>query len=216
MESCQLHLIIEKSLLVCCLRFARLVNFRLTNRGILKLSIFRVALVHKAGVAFFFDLKRVEIMPASKLQTLRCNRFDILKMLVSMLNHVDPAEIGTFKAAVEAQFGTDAIAFLEPAIPTPAETIEPEPIAPIAPEPAVMPEVAPVIDIEAAPAIDEPIGSIAKSATLGIESSLNKMTIQDIRKLATAKKVSGNGTRAVIAGRLKAIVTQVDIWDATA
>ena len=135
---------------------------------------------------------------------------------LSMLNHVDPAEIPTFKAAVESQFGTDAIAFLEPAIPTPAETIEPEPIAPIAPEPAVMPEVAPVIDIEAAPAIDEPIGSIAKSATLGIESSLNKMTIQDIRKLATAKKVSGNGTRAVIAGRLKAIVTQVDIWDATA
>ena len=135
---------------------------------------------------------------------------------LSMLNHVDPAEIPTFKAAVEAQFGTDAIAFLEPAIPTPAETIEPEPIVPIAPEPAVMPEVAPIIDIEATPAIDEPIGSIAKSATLGIESSLNKMTIQDIRKLATAKKVSGNGTRAVIAGRLKAIVTQVDIWDATA
>lgn len=135
---------------------------------------------------------------------------------LSMLNHVDPAEIGTFKAAVEAQFGTDAIAFLEPAIPTPAETIEPEPIAPIAPEPAVMPEVVPVTDIEATPAVDEPIGSIAKSATLGIESSLNKMTIQDIRKLATAKKVSGNGTRAVIAGRLKAIVTEVDIWDATA
>ena len=136
---------------------------------------------------------------------------------LSMLNHVDPAEIGTFKAAVEAQFGTDAIAFLEPAIPTPAETIEPiAPIVPIAPKPAVMPEVAPIIDIEATPAIDEPIGSIAKSATLGIESSLNKMTIQDIRKLATAKKVSGNGTRAVIAGRLKAIVTQVDIWDATA
>ena len=135
---------------------------------------------------------------------------------LSMLNHVDPAEIGTFKAAVEAQFGTEAIAFLEPAIPTPAETIEPEPIAPIAPEPTVIPEVAPVIDVEVTPAIDEPIGSIAKSATLGIESSLNKMTIQDIRKLATAKKVSGNGTRAVIAGRLKAIVTQVDIWDATA
>ena len=135
---------------------------------------------------------------------------------LSMLNHVDPAEIGTFKAAVESQFGTDAIAFLEPAIPTPAETIEPEPIAPIAPEPAVMPEVVPVTDIEATPAVDEPIGSIAKSATLGIESSLNKMTIQDIRKLATAKKVSGNGTRAVIAGRLKAIVTEVDIWDATA
>lgn len=134
---------------------------------------------------------------------------------LSMLNYVDPAEIGTFKAAVEAQFGTDAIAFLEPVIPTPAETIEPEPITPIAPEPTVAPEVAPVIDVEVTPAIDKPIGSIAKSATLGIESSLNKMTIQDIRKLATAKKVSGNGTRAVIAGRLKEIVTQADIWEAT-
>jgi hypothetical protein len=42
------------------------------------------------------------------------------------------------------------------------------------------------------------------------------MTIQNIRKLASAKKVSGNGTRAAIAGRLKAIVTQADIWNATA
>ena len=135
---------------------------------------------------------------------------------LSMLNHVDPAEIPTFKAAVESQFGTDAIAFLEPAIPTPAETIEPEPIVPIAPEPAVMPEVAPVIDIEATPAIDEPIVPAVKATTPDIEAILNKMSIQDIRKLAVAKKVNGSGTRAAIAGRLKAIVTQTDIWDATA
>ena len=135
---------------------------------------------------------------------------------LSMLTHVDPAEIDTFKAAVEAQFGTDAIAFLEPAIPTPAETIEPEPIAPTAPEPTVIPEVAPVIDVEATPAIDKLIGSVAKTITPDIEKLLNKMSIQDIRKLAVAKKVNGSGTRAAIAGRLKVIVTQADIWNATA
>ena len=135
---------------------------------------------------------------------------------LSMLNHVDPAEIPTFKAAVESQFGTDAIAFLEPAIPTPAETIKPEPIAPIAPEPTVIPEVAPVIDVEVTPAIDEPIVPAVKATTPDIEAILNKMSIQDIRKLAVAKKVNGSGTRAAIAGRLKAIVTQTDIWDATA
>ena len=133
-----------------------------------------------------------------------------------MLNHVDPAEIGTFKAAVEAQFGTDAIAFLEPAIPTPAETIEPEPIVPIAPEPAVMPDVAPVIDIEARPATDELIVPIVNTTPPDIETMLNKMTIQCIRKLGAAKGVGGFGSRAEIAKRLKAIVTQVDIWDATA
>ncbi|WP_445247620.1 hypothetical protein [Microcoleus sp. OTE_8_concoct_300] len=59
---------------------------------------------------------------------------------LSMLNHVDPTEIGTFKTAVEAQFGTDAIAFLEPATPAPAETVEPEPTAP---EPSATPEIEP-------------------------------------------------------------------------
>ena len=137
---------------------------------------------------------------------------------LSMLNHVDPAEIGTFKAVVEAQFGTEAIAFLEPAIPTPAETIEPDlwPIAPIAPEPAVMPDVAPVIDIEATPVIDEPIVPIVNTTPPDIETMLNKMTIQCIRKLGAAKGVGGFGSRAEIAKRLKAIVTPTDIWDATA
>src|SRR4028119_491968 len=55
---------------------------------------------------------------------------------LSMLNHVDSAEIPTFKAAVDAQFGTDVIAFLESATPATAEEIEPEPTAPTAPEPA--------------------------------------------------------------------------------
>lgn len=134
---------------------------------------------------------------------------------LSMLNHVDPTEIGTFKTAVEAQFGTDAIAFLESATPTPAEAVEPT-----APEPAAAPDVEPAIDVEATatdtPAANEPTEPVAKATLPDIEGMLNKMTIQDIRKLAAAKKINGSGTRAAIAGRLKAIVTEADIWDATA
>lgn len=132
---------------------------------------------------------------------------------LSMLNHVDPSEIGTFKAAVDAQFGTDAIAFLEPATPTPAETIEPEPTAPIAPEPVTEPEIEPAIDVEVTvtdtPATDAPIKP-ATPAT-DIEGKLNKLSIQSIRKLASAKGIDAKGTRAAIAGRLKAIVTNADL-----
>lgn len=135
---------------------------------------------------------------------------------LAMLNHVDPAEIGTFKAAVEAQFGTDAIAFLESATPTPAETVEPEPVEPTAPESPAAPDVEPAIDVEATDTTDTPIVPTPTTTAADIEGLLNKMTIQNIRKLASAKKVSGNGTRAAIAGRLKAIVTQADIWNATA
>lgn len=135
---------------------------------------------------------------------------------LSMLNHVDPTEIGTFKTAVEAQFGTDAIAFLEPATAPAAETVEPEPTPPTTPG---QPADAPAIDVEVTtdiPAADEPTEPMAKAIPPDIEGMLNKMTIQDIRKLAAAKKVNGRGTRAAIAGRLKAIVTEADIWGATA
>ena len=128
-----------------------------------------------------------------------------------MFNHVDPAEIGTFKAAVEAQFGTDAIAFLEPAAP--AETVEPEPTAP---EPSTTPEIEPAIDVEVAPEPAAPIEPTPTTTAADIEGMLNKMTIQSIRKLASAKGTDTKGTRASIAARLKKIVTQADIWDATA
>ena len=134
---------------------------------------------------------------------------------LSMLNHVDPAEIPTFKAAVEAQFGTEAIAFLEPATPTPVETVEPEPTAPTAPE--TTPESEPVIDVEVA--TDAPIETTPEAATpeatTDIEGLLNGMRIQDIRKLASAKGVDAKGTRANIAARLKTLVTESDIWNAT-
>lgn len=124
---------------------------------------------------------------------------------LSMLNHVDPTEISTFKAAVDAQFGTDAIAFLESATPA-AETVQPEPIAPTAPEPPVEPDVEPVIDVEvAATATDTPI------EPTDIETKLKKMSIQSIRKLAATKGANGKGTRAEIAARLKAIVTESDL-----
>ena len=136
---------------------------------------------------------------------------------LSMLNHVDPAEIGTFKAAVDAQFGTDAIAFLESATPATAEEIEPEPTAPTAPEPAA-PDVEPAIDIEATatdrPAADELIEQ-TPTQTAKIESLLGKMSLADIRKLAKNKKVDARGNLLTIAARLKAIVTESDIWDAT-
>ena len=131
---------------------------------------------------------------------------------LSMLNHVDSSEISTFKAAVDAQFGTDAIAFLESAAPV--ETVEPvapEPTAPTAPEPAV-PDADQTIDV-AATVTDEPIEQTKPAM---IEKMLNEMTIQSIRKLASMKGVNTKGTRAAIAGRLRAIVTQADIWDATA
>jgi hypothetical protein len=133
---------------------------------------------------------------------------------LSMLNHVDPAEIPTFKAAVDAQFGTDAIAFLEPATPAPAETVEPKPTAPIAPEPAATPEIEPAIDVQittepAAPI--EPTPAPTPTTPPDIEAQLNKLSIQSIRKLAASRGISGNGTRAAIAGRLKAIVTNADL-----
>ena len=128
---------------------------------------------------------------------------------LSMLNHVDPTEIGTFKTAVEAQFGTDAIAFLEPATPAPAETVEPEPTAP---EPSATPEIEPAIDVTATtdePIADEPIEP-ATPAT-DIEGKLNKLSIQSIRKLASAKGIDAKGTRAAIARRLQASVTNADL-----
>ncbi|MEG4121445.1 hypothetical protein QUA43_28740 [Microcoleus sp. N9_B4] len=136
---------------------------------------------------------------------------------LAMLNHVDASQIGTFKAAVDAQFGTDAIAFLESATPAPAETVEPaEPVEPTAPESSAAPDVEPAIDVEATatdtPATDEPIVPTAPD----IEGLLNKMSIQNIRKLASAKGTDTKGTRATIAARLKALVTESDIWDATA
>lgn len=133
-----------------------------------------------------------------------------------MLHHVDASQVGTFKDAIDIKFGTEAIGILSPADTAPTEPIEPEPFAPTAPEPSATPEIDPVIDVEAevtdATVTDEPFAPTAPD----IEGLLNKMSIQNIRKLASAKGTDTKGTRASIAARLKALVTESDIWDATA
>ena len=129
---------------------------------------------------------------------------------LSMLNHVDPSEIGTFKAAVEAQFGTNAIAFLEPAIPTPTEPIEPEPTAPTAPEPATADDTNPVIDIEATTEPAAPIES-EPATEMDVEQALANMPLPSLRILAKSKKVDARGSVANITARLKKIVTPADL-----
>lgn len=130
-----------------------------------------------------------------------------------MLHHVDPSQVGTFKDAIDIKFGTDAIGILSPADTT-AEPTTPEPTAPEVPEVPTAPDVEPTIDVEVATTTDEPI--VPTTTAADIEGLLNKMTIQSIRKLASAKGADTKGTRATIAARLKTIVTQADIWDATA
>ena len=132
-----------------------------------------------------------------------------------MLHHVDPSQVGTFKDALDIKFGTEAIGILSPADTT-AEPTTPEPTAPTAPQAPTAPDVELTIDVEVTDTTDTPIAPTPTTPAADIEGLLNKMTIQNIRKLASAKKVSGNGTRAAIAERLKAIVTQADIWNATA
>ncbi len=133
-----------------------------------------------------------------------------------MLYHVDPTEIATLKDALVVKFATDAIGILSPADTAPTQPIEP--IAPTAPEPSATPETDPVIDVEATTdtlAADEPIEPPVKT-TADIETLLKKMSLADIRKLAKAKGSDARGNRVNIAARLKKIVTESDIWDATA
>jgi hypothetical protein len=135
-----------------------------------------------------------------------------------MLHHVDPSQVDTFKDALVIKFATDAIGILEPADTAPTQPIEPEPTAPTAPSAPVAPDTDPVIDVEVTtdtPAADEPIKPAVKTA-VDIETLLNKMSLADIRKLAKAKGSDARGNRVNIAARLKKIVTESDIWDATA
>ena len=132
-----------------------------------------------------------------------------------MLHHVDPSQVEVFRAAIEGKFNSEAIGFL-PESPEPApETIAPEKTAPTAPETLPELEIEPAIDVEVVTntetsATDAPIETTPGAAT-DIEKLLNKMSIQNIRKLASAKGTDTKGTRANIAARLKAIVTESDI-----
>ena len=132
-----------------------------------------------------------------------------------MLHHVDPSQVGTFKDALDIKFGTEAIGILSPADTT-AEPTTPEPTAPTAPQAPTAPDVELTIDVEATDTTDTPIVPTPTTTAADIEGLLNKMSIQSIRKLASAKGTDTKGTRATIAARLKALVTESDIWDATA
>lgn len=130
---------------------------------------------------------------------------------LAMLNHVDASQIGTFKAAVDAQFGTEAIGILSPADTT-AEPTTPEPIAPTAPEPSATPDVESVIDVEVAATTEPAAPTEPESApTEDIEQALNKMPLPSLRMLAKSKGTDARGTKANLAARLKKLVTPTDL-----
>jgi hypothetical protein len=140
---------------------------------------------------------------------------------LAMLHHVDPSQVQIFKGAIESKFNSETIAFLPEAPEPTAEPTATEPTAPAAPETSPETEIA--IDVEVAetpetPATDAPTPTApapaptpTPGATTDIERLLNKMSIQNIRKLASAKGTDTKGTRASIAARLKKIVTVADI-----
>lgn len=122
---------------------------------------------------------------------------------LAMLNHVDPSEIPTFKAAIDAQFGTDAIAFL-PTGPDPETAVASEP------EPEPTPEG--TVDVEATAVATEPEPTPASEPTQAVTiEELKGLSIQKIRKLAAQKGAGGSGKQAEIAARLAGIVTRTDL-----
>jgi hypothetical protein len=135
---------------------------------------------------------------------------------LAMLHHVDLSQVEVFKGAIESKFNSEGIGFL-PESPEPAaESTAPEPTAPTAPDTSAEPEIEPAIDVEVSDTTDAPIATAptptpTPTAATDIEGLLNKMSIQNIRKLASAKGTDTKGTRASIAARLQKIVTESDI-----
>ena len=130
-----------------------------------------------------------------------------------MLGHVDPDQVATFKAAIDVKFSTEAIANL-PASP------ETEVTTPFSPEPAPTPDIEAIntgaievtVITETEPQEEEtaPTTPASNNEYLS-EAELNSLSIQLIRKLASAKKVRAQGTRAQIAANLAGQVTEADI-----
>lgn len=125
---------------------------------------------------------------------------------LAMLNHVDPTQINTFKLAVDAQFGTDAIALIAPTTePTPEQTAPaPEPTAPT----PTTPESTPVIDVDTI-ATEPTAPDTATPAD--IEKSLAKLSLQSFRKLAKSKGLDSRLNRTVLTVRLKTIITKAEL-----
>lgn len=140
---------------------------------------------------------------------------------LAMLHHVEPSQVEVFQTAIESKFNSETIGFLPEAPKPTAEPTATKPTAPTAPDTSAEPEIEPAIDVEVAetpetPATDAPIATApapttAATPTTDIEGLLNKMSIQNIRKLASAKGTDTKGTRANIAARLKKIVTESEI-----
>jgi outer membrane murein-binding lipoprotein Lpp len=128
-----------------------------------------------------------------------------------MLGHVDPSQVEIFRDAMAAKFTHSAVVILEPT---------PEPDAPTAPEPApdapvgdvTEPEADAPIDVEVSATLEPDAPTAPEPAPdLDIEQALAKMPLPSLRSLAKAKSVDARGTRANIARRLKALVTEFDI-----
>ncbi len=135
---------------------------------------------------------------------------------LAMLHHVDPSQVEVFQTAIESKFNSETIGFLPEAPKPTAEPTATEPTAPTAPDTSAEPEIEPAIDVEVSDTTDAPIATAptptpTPTAATDIEGLLNKMSIQNIRKLASAKGTDTKGTRASIAARLKKIVTVADI-----
>jgi hypothetical protein len=128
-----------------------------------------------------------------------------------MLNQVDPSEVPTFKAAVDATFATDT-----PQLPAQPDT---EPAVEPTPEPSPEPtEPAITVEVEAVAETNghnpTPAQEVVEQPENGFLSpeTLNELTIQSIRKLATKKGVdSRSRKRWEIAQMLAGKVTQIDI-----
>ena len=121
-----------------------------------------------------------------------------------MLNHVDPAEITTFKDALVVKFSNEAIALIEPTAPT--ETATDTSIEPTSPTP---PDINPVIDVDVAPtpATDTP----DTDTPADIEKSLDSLSLKSFRKLAKSKNLDSRLNRATLTARLKALVTRGEL-----
>ncbi len=142
-----------------------------------------------------------------------------------MLNNVNASEIATFKAAVDAKFGTEAIAQLPaaPEVETEVETVQPD--APQAPaiDVDVVSEVDPgQTDTPQAPAIDVDVvdeqpasnGHKNGSADTFTANELLGFTYKELQKLAKAKGVNCKGMKqGAIATALDGKVTQADLAD---
>jgi hypothetical protein len=122
-----------------------------------------------------------------------------------MLHHVDSTQIDTFRDAMAAKFAPGAVAMIESAA-------EPEPAPEPAPDTPTGDNDADVVDVSVT-SDPEPIAPTAPEPApdVDIEQALADMPLPTLRSLAKAKSVDARGTRANIARRLKALVTNADL-----